>query len=48
MIRVTIWNEFLHEKTHPDVMPIYPNGIHEGDRGAFADAGRYRGSVRDA
>jgi len=28
-IRVTVWNEFLHEKSHPQVMPIYPLGIHE-------------------
>jgi len=28
-IRVTIWNEFVHEKTHADVGRIYPGGIHE-------------------
>jgi len=28
-IRVTVWNEFRHEKSHPLVMPIYPHGIHE-------------------
>jgi trehalose utilization protein len=28
-IRVTVWNEFRHEKTHPKVIPIYPRGIHE-------------------
>lgn len=27
-VRVTIWNEFRHEKVHPQVMPIYPNGMH--------------------
>lgn len=27
MIRVTIWNEYLHEKQEP-VSHIYPNGIH--------------------
>ena len=27
MIRVTIWNEYLHEKEEP-VRHIYPNGIH--------------------
>ena len=27
-IRVTIWNEFRHEKENKDVAAIYPNGIH--------------------
>ena len=27
-IRVTIWNEFRHEKTKANVKAIYPNGIH--------------------
>ena len=29
MIRVTIWNEFRHEKKNPKVTEIYPDGIHE-------------------
>ena len=33
MIRVTVWNEFRHEKEMPEVAAIYPNGIH----GAIAD-----------
>jgi len=28
-IRVTIWNEFRHEKKNPKVAKIYPNGMHE-------------------
>lgn len=28
-IRVTIWNEFLHEKTNHAVREIYPGGIHQ-------------------
>lgn len=28
-IRVTIWNEFRHEKTNEKVQRYYPNGIHE-------------------
>lgn len=28
-LRVTIWNEFRHEKRNPKVAEIYPNGIHE-------------------
>jgi trehalose utilization protein len=27
--RVTIWNEGVHEKTHPEVAAVYPKGIHE-------------------
>ncbi|MCX8162872.1 MAG: ThuA domain-containing protein [Candidatus Bathyarchaeota archaeon] len=28
-IRVTIWNEYIHEKSDPAVARIYPEGIHE-------------------
>jgi len=28
MIKVTIWNEFRHEKTKEHVKAIYPNGLH--------------------
>ena len=27
-IRVTVWNEFYHEKTNEQVKALYPNGIH--------------------
>jgi len=27
-IRVTVWNEFRHEKTHEEVRRIYPEGMH--------------------
>ncbi len=29
MIRVLVWNEFRHEKTHERVKAIYPDGIHQ-------------------
>ena len=29
MIRVTIWNEFVHEKTEESIRKIYPDGIHK-------------------
>lgn len=29
MIRVMVWNEFLHEKKDEAVMKVYPNGIHQ-------------------
>jgi trehalose utilization protein len=28
-IRVTVWHEYRHEKTKPEVAKIYPSGIHE-------------------
>ena len=28
MIRVTVWNEFYHEKVNERVAAVYPNGIH--------------------
>jgi trehalose utilization protein len=28
-IRVTVWNEFRHEKKHEKIREIYPNGMHE-------------------
>jgi trehalose utilization protein len=29
MVKVTVWNEFLHEKQHEEVKAVYPNGIHQ-------------------
>ena len=29
MIRVTVWNEFVHERTEERIAEIYPHGIHE-------------------
>lgn len=44
-IRVTIWNENRHEKTHEEVRKVYPNGIHA----VLADALKGAGfSVRTA
>ena len=28
MIRVTVWNEYRHEKKSPEIAEIYPEGIH--------------------
>ncbi|MCX7796767.1 MAG: ThuA domain-containing protein [bacterium] len=28
IIKVTVWNEFRHEKIHEEVARVYPNGIH--------------------
>lgn len=32
-IRVTVWNEFRHEKTNPKVAAVYPDGMHEAIAG---------------
>ncbi len=29
MIRVTVWNEFFHEKHHESAKKVYPDGIHK-------------------
>lgn len=33
MIRVTVWNEFYHEKEYEGIRKIYPDGIHECIKG---------------
>ena len=38
-IRVTVWNEFLHEKRNPRVQAIYPEGMHVVIAGALRQAG---------
>lgn len=37
MIKVTVWNEFAHEKTDELVKFIYPNGIHKAIADFLAD-----------
>jgi trehalose utilization protein len=32
-IRVTVWGEFRHEKSHPKVAALYPKGMHEAIAG---------------
>lgn len=41
MIRVTIWNEFRHERMNPVVASNYPNGIHEAIREFLQDEEKY-------
>lgn len=38
MIKVTIWNEFRHEKNNEAVAKIYPDGIHEALAKGIAEA----------
>lgn len=35
--RITVWNEFIHERTKPEVRELYPAGIHETIRLALVD-----------
>jgi trehalose utilization protein len=39
MIRVTVWNENLHEKTHKEVQEVYPKGIHTAIAEGIAQPG---------
>ena len=38
-MRVTIWNEFRHERSDPEVAAIYPDGIHVALAEALAAPG---------
>jgi trehalose utilization protein len=44
-IRVTVWNEGRHEKTHEEIRKVYPDGMHTVLAGALKTAGY---SVRTA
>jgi trehalose utilization protein len=37
--RVTVWNEFRHEKRNPKIAEIYPNGIHQAIAGHLRSTG---------
>jgi trehalose utilization protein len=38
-LRVTVWNEFRHERSNPKVAAIYPDGIHEALAAPLRGAG---------
>ena len=44
-IRVTVWNEFVHERENDDVRAIYPDGIHATIAAALATGGELAPSV---
>ncbi|MBW5445327.1 trehalose utilization protein ThuA [Cohnella sp. CFH 77786] len=44
-MRVTIWNEYIHERTDPKVAAVYPRGIHEA---LAAGIGPYGFRIRTA
>lgn len=39
MIQVTVWNEYLHEREHPEIAAVYPEGIHGCIRSFLEKAG---------
>jgi trehalose utilization protein len=44
-LRITIWNENVHEKLEPRVAEIYPDGIHGAIASGLADHPLLRGAV---
>jgi trehalose utilization protein len=38
-LRITVWNEYRHEKTHEEVAKLYPNGMHEVIASHLCDLG---------
>lgn len=46
-MRITVWNEFLHEQRNPQVAELYPDGIH-GAIAAALGAARPEATVRTA
>lgn len=38
-IRVTVWNEYVHETTAPEIAKVYPQGIHGCIAGFLKEAG---------
>jgi trehalose utilization protein len=45
MTRVTVWNEFRHEKSNETVKAIYPNGIHDQLASFLNEAGLQTGTA---
>ncbi len=41
MIRVTVWNEYRHERTDEDVRKVYPDGIHRAIADGLEAAGEH-------
>jgi trehalose utilization protein len=44
-LRVTVWNEFRHERANPQVGAIYPGGIHEALAAPLRAAGHAVGTA---
>jgi trehalose utilization protein len=48
MMKVTVWNEFVHEQSDPQAGDIYPDGIHGAIAHALRDGLGEQASVRTA
>jgi len=46
-LRVTVWNEFIHERTDKSVQAVYPNGIHAVIADALAEEFRVHTATQD-
>ena len=46
-IRVTVWNEFLHEVMFPEIAAVYPKGIHGCIADFLKDAGMEMNDVME-
>ncbi len=40
-INVTIWNEYVHEKTNENIAKVYPNGIHDAIKEKLSQFGDF-------
>ena len=44
-LKITVWNEFRHEKENETVQSIYPEGIHQAIAGFLAEDGHDVGTA---
>lgn len=47
-LRVTVWNEYIHERENPSVAKLYPQGIHKVVADALSEHHAERVSIRTA
>lgn len=45
-LKVTVWNEYRHEKVNPQVAGIYPEGIHNAIAGYLKTAPAWKSQRR--
>ena len=52
-LKVTVWNEGRHEKVHPEIAKVYPDGLHSaiqtttGVQPRFFIGGKNRGIAQN-
>ncbi len=39
LLKVTVWNEYIHERSHPKIAELYPQGIHGAIAGHLRQEG---------